>query len=284
MNKLKVVIVLVTAVMTVGASGRVRVNASQSECNVVYTEDKTTNGTTVEDTTIKVVYPTIGANEKYMWSIEDWVLTNDEVNRCSIPDDAKVLKKSEMTAEGYKLDSEEVFTYAVEIGSTPDFDTGEVVVYAQPVIRVKEKTKSGDWQVVKTNIRSLEEWKASADWKGSSSFKNFYNKKVKVRLETGVELDSAKVYVNSGSVKSLRELGLKKFSDEEERFYLTGINIDGSLSNDGKSKNEKGSLALSSEVTEGSYKLTDDSSLVDVDGRQVLFSKEGYVLEKSQNG
>ena len=66
MNKLKVVIVLVTAVMTVGASGRVRVNASQSECNVVYTEDKTTNGTTVEDTTIKVVYPTIGANEKYM--------------------------------------------------------------------------------------------------------------------------------------------------------------------------------------------------------------------------
>ena len=283
MNKLKVVIVLVTAVMTVGASGRVRVNASQSECNVVYTEDKTTNGTTVEDTTIKVVYPTIGANEKYMWSIEDWVLTNDEVNRCSIPDDAKVLKKSEMTAEGYKLDSEEVFTYAVEIGSTPDFDTGEVVVYAQPVIRVKEKTKSGDWQVVKTNIRSLEEWKASADWKGSSSFKNFYNKKVKVRLETGVELDSAKVYVNSGSVKSLRELGLKKFSDEEERFYLTGINIDGSLSNDGKSKNEKGSLALSSEVTEGSYKLTDDSSLVDVDGRQVLFSKEGYVLEKSQN-
>lgn len=42
--------------------------------------------------------------------------------------------------------------------------------------------------------------------------------------------------MNSGSVKSLRELGLKKFSDEEERFYLTGINIDGSLSNDGKSK------------------------------------------------
>lgn len=279
MNKFKIAIVMIAITLLSGE----KIDAAQYSCDVDYKEDTTANGIEVEDTIIKVNYPD-ASKAKYRWYVEDWVLTTDEVVGYTVPDDAEVLKDTKKNNNVYELSSVEVFNDAVKLGAIPDFTTGEVIAYAQPVITIEEYTSTGDWQVVKHNVRSLEEWKASADWKGLADFKLFYNKKVKVRVETTVTTNTGNVYVNVGSVKSLEDLGVTETTDNNKQKHLVGIKVDGSLDKDGKQYNQSAMLEFQdTKVSDGTFSITDTSKLIDVDGRNVLFAKDGYVVDNTQN-
>lgn len=242
-----------------------------------------------ETTTISVSYDDSGG-AKYRWRVQDWCLTIDEVFNYSIPDTVPVLTKCTVNSDksNFVLDSNEVFDYAIVNDVVPDYDTGEVVVYAQPVLCVEEFS-DGQWSVTDKDIRSLEVWKSVKDWKGISRFRSLYNLEVRVRVpgekscirkdfRSGGSLASNTTVCQAGTVKTLKGLGVKEtISNDSKINTLCGVEVSNAIGTDGKEYNGKAFLDLES-VSNGAYHLTTDSSLIDVNGHSVLFAQKGFVL------
>jgi len=247
-----------------------------------------------ETTTVQVNYED-WENAVYRWRVQGWCITADSIDNCSIPDDVPELEKYREEAEGkYVFDSTEVFDYAVQQGVVPDYETGEVIVYAQPVLCVEEK-KGDSWERTEEDIRSLEVWKSTRDWKGVARFKELYNLKLKVRISedfgkkkvrgnTDTTVSEAAVEEQVGAVKTLKELGLTKtIKDGGKVCSLYGVKIEKALGGDGKAYSGEAFLDLES-FESGVYKLTDGSSLIDANGHNAVFTREGFVLNNKQSG
>lgn len=294
MRKVATIAALITGAVIL--SGMPAVQTSAAEKPMVRVSYKVEGTETIgikETTALEIDYPS-STNAEYRWRVDGWCLTEDE-QQYVVPEDAEVLQSVEEVTDGDKVtftfNAEEVYKYALEHGVVPDFDTGEIELYAQPIIRVEKKADI-DWQVETSNIRSLEVWRAVCDWKGVSNFKNLYNKKVKVKLPATVEFSAVSREpggnnssskrtrkAQCGQVKTLSEIGLTEtVMRGGKKYALYKVRVVGALTSDGTTVDYAAELDGAIAGKSDFLSLTNNSSLVDVNGT-TLAAREGYALD-----
>lgn len=266
---------------------------ADSLCTVEYEETKTTGAT--ETTKITVHYKD-DTGAQYRWRIVGWKLTAGEVTNFSIPEDAPAIPGVTESDNGvYVLDADKVFATAVSNGSIPDYQTGEIYAYAQPVIAV-DKLVDGEWMTKDSSILSLEQWVSAGDWKGTGEFKQLYNLPVKLRTATDLTIrketttgdtlqQTASSVKQQGAVQSLSELGISASESKNgNKYVLCGISIKNAIGRDGSLKDYSVRLLTNSFGSTDCYRIKEGSNLIDAYGNDQLHGKNELRLSKDFNG
>ena len=303
MKRLSLIAALAISVVIVVSGNTVNAQNSQPAISQVeYSSQTVAHGIEFSRATIFITSEETDSAE-YKWSIDSWVITANEINNYSIPDNSEPLvsttkdtstNQNAQNITSYYFNTDEVFNTAIAAGAIPNYKTGEVNVYAQPIIHIMKKDSAGNWNTIKENVRSLDEWVSAVDWKGVTSFKNFYNQKIRVRAAStwvsraesdGKEISKAEVAINPGCVRSFEELGIKsKIEKDGIIYYLTGIEVKNVIDSTGKTTAYSTKLQLDDKVYDGdTHRLVNDGSFTDVDGRNVFQAVDGYVLGRNNN-
>lgn len=216
---------------------------------------------------------------EYRWRVQGWCLTIDETSDYCISEDSKVLSETVVSGNEFVLDSKEVYDFALTNSVLPEYKTGEISIFAQPVLQAEE-LKDGKWCITNSDVKSLELWKSIRDWHGISRFRSLYNIPVKVKVTGKLMLGDAETTSQTGSVKTLADLGLKEYVKDKGVLY--GVKIENAIGNDGKECEAKAFLDLGSKDN-GFYKLETDCTFPDANGYNLLFALDGYSLDSKQS-
>lgn len=247
----------------------------------------------------------VGDKAKGMWYTKYYYVTTYPLLDYTIPSGALPVKSygtdgldsPDCTTSGYVdtlhlFDRWKVTQWCMQSGASIA-DDGTMTVYAQPVIGTRTKNSKGKWKDDGKTIMSLTDWVNAKKWANTSTFKDHYNKPLKVVFppstpeqythvnyqalndgegySAGRQLRGGTSYsYNIGSVHSYGETGLMPYMDtvingETRRFVLAGVRVDKPA---GCVVGTAGRLAVSTEednlvVPSGSY-ATIDGSLSDV--------------------
>lgn len=245
----------------------------------------------VEDNIIKVAYKT-AVIDGYEWKVTGWCITGNTIDSFSVPEEAPelgVVTNSEYTE--FTFNKNAVYNWAIFQGISPDYKSGTVTVYAQPVIAVR-KVGSTDW--IETDIKDLKTWYHSKNWKNRYYFKALYNQKIAISVESGYVVRNVfnkgnhmdtienETSVVAGKILSIKDLGVEEVVKHDDITYvMSGINIE-------NAQDSGGSVHMDfngdSTPAEGVYSLQEDSTMCDVSVGEVIQTFDGYYLTLTRSG
>lgn len=267
------------------------VKAAVPECSVTYSSTGDETSGITETTTVTVKYPSY-SGAVYRWRVVGWCLTGEELGTYTIPEDVPKLTNvsSSLTGQSEKFvfDPKEVYDFAITNGVVPNYDSGEVQIFAQPIIGVEE-LRDGNWVVTETDLRSIELWTAAKDWKGVGQFKSLYNQPLKVRVSGNLSYDNGNgkltKKVQCGAVRSLTDTGLTPTITKGNAIYtLSGVKITGAVTVGGEEADYNVGISLTEQTEDDRYSLLEGSNFVDASGNNLVFAKEGFVFTEERSG